>query len=179
MWKYHNQQIITLTAWIKIFQCAQASIDPSSGIWRFQESRSRSLLRLRTARPAWWCQRQPFTRPRPSMPKGRWRRLSSWWPTCGESPCPQAKPRPGVARCWRSRQSHPPSWTAASSEWSTPSWWGQPHCSFLALFLFLHPSTWLGVEVHRCWYCFAIFSCAYNHYSAPLSVQNQYFFGSQ
>lgn len=93
-----------------------------------QESRSRSLQRLRTARPAWWFQRQPFTKPRPSMPKGRWRRSSSWWPICGESLCPRAKRRPGAARCWRSRLSRPPSWTAASSEWSTPSWWGQSYC---------------------------------------------------
>lgn len=97
----------------------------SLSLFRTQESRFKSSQRSRTARPAWWCQRRPFTRPRPSMPKGRWRRSSSWSPTCGESLCPLAKRRPGTARCSRFHQFRPPSWTAASSEWSTLSWWVQ------------------------------------------------------
>lgn len=116
-------------------------------LWPWQESRSRSSQRSRIARPAWWCQRQPFTRPRPSMPKGRWRRSSSWWPTCGESHCPPARQRLGAARCWRSRPCHPPSWTAASSEWSTPSWWGWSHSDLAFRSLFGRACSHVGIDI--------------------------------
>lgn len=63
----------------------------------FKVNRFISLRKLRTALPGWWCQRLPFIKHRHSMPKGKWRKWSSWLPTCVESPCHQGRQKPGMA----------------------------------------------------------------------------------
>lgn len=88
----------------------------------FKASPSRSLRRWRTAHLGWSCPRPLSTRPRPSLLRGRASRSSSWYPTLGGTLCRKGRARAGRGSSWRSPQFLHLSWTAPSSEWSTPSW---------------------------------------------------------
>lgn len=65
----------------------------------FKASPSRSLQRWRTAHPGWLCPKPLSTRPRPSSPRGRASRSSSWYPTLGGTLWPKGRARAGRGSC--------------------------------------------------------------------------------